>query len=208
MNPARRIHNRGPDPKRNGASRALLLALAVACTTGPACWAAPDDSTVRPEYGIKAAYIYKFLTFFTVADRESDASSKPVYRIAILGNSPFGNAFDAIDGTRIGTSEQRVRVDATTFGIDGSHLARYDIVFICRSEKNRLDQILAVTSGHPILTVADMDGFLRRGGMINLVVVQNRVRWEINQQAAEREGIHLSSQLMRNATRVIPRDRP
>ena len=54
----------------------------------------------------------------------------------------------------------------------------------------------------PILTVGDSDSFLDRGGIIQLKLVDRRVRFEIDQRAATRAGLTLSSQLLRLAANV------
>jgi hypothetical protein len=50
-----------------------------------------------------------------------------------------------------------------------------------------------------VLTVSDMDNFGRRGGMIRLVLDQNRVRFRINAEAARQNEVVISSKLLRMA---------
>jgi len=58
---------------------------------------------------------------------------------------------------------------------------------------------MAEVKGKPVLTVADMDGFLRAGGVINFVLEGSKVRFLIDQEAAGRSGLQISSKLMRLA---------
>jgi YfiR/HmsC-like len=53
-----------------------------------------------------------------------------------------------------------------------------------------------------VLTVSDAPSFSRRGGIIEFVLSENRVRFEVNLQAAENCGLELSSQLLKVAIRV------
>ena len=53
-----------------------------------------------------------------------------------------------------------------------------------------------------ILTVSDMPGFLQRGGMIQFVAEDKRVRFQINAAAAQHVGLALSSELLRVAASV------
>jgi hypothetical protein len=80
------------------------------------------------------------------------------------------------------------------------------ILFISRSERGRIPQILQDLGTAPVLTVADTDGFLDDGGIINFRLEGSKVRFEINQQAAERVGIKISSKLLRLA--VEPKGSP
>ncbi len=69
------------------------------------------------------------------------------------------------------------------------------VLFISRSEKDRYPAVLAAIQGRSVLTVSEIDRFAHNGGMINLVVVQESVRFEINLQAAEQAGLQVSSKL-------------
>ena len=62
-----------------------------------------------------------------------------------------------------------------------------------------MSQNLQDLRGPPVLTVADTAGFLDHGGIINFVLEGSKVRFEINQEAAERAGIKISSKLLRLA---------
>jgi len=73
------------------------------------------------------------------------------------------------------------------------------MVFISRSEKGRLTEILDTIKGAPVLTVADMDRFAHRGGMVNLYLEHNKVRFEINVKAAAEAKLKISSKLLRLA---------
>jgi hypothetical protein len=59
--------------------------------------------------------------------------------------------------------------------------------------------VLAQVQGAPVLTVGDTEGFLRAGGVINFVLEGSKVRFLIDQAAAERSGLRISSKLMRLA---------
>ena len=74
---------------------------------------------------------------------------------------------------------------------------------MCSSEKKILHKILEEVRGKPILTVGDTTGFLEAGVMMNLVEVGNKIRWEINRKPAKKAGLKMSSQLLRNALRVV-----
>jgi len=76
------------------------------------------------------------------------------------------------------------------------------MLFISSSEMGRLERILADLKGRNILTVADADGFARRGVMICFVTKENKIRLEINREAAQAAGLTISSKLLRSATIV------
>ena len=75
-------------------------------------------------------------------------------------------------------------------------------MFIGSSLKKRLPEVLAALENRSVLTVSDMMGFLRRGGMINFVIQEDTVRFDINLEAAQRAELKVSSQLLKVARAV------
>ena len=76
------------------------------------------------------------------------------------------------------------------------------IVFVGAHEMSLLPALLREIRGSAILTVGDTEKFSRQGGMVNFVVQDNRVRFEINADAAQRAGLKISSKLLQLATIV------
>jgi len=79
------------------------------------------------------------------------------------------------------------------------------MMFIAESEERRIPELLRVVKGSPVLTVGDVDGFAEAGGMIGLINADNRVQFEINNEAAQRANLKISSQLLRLARLVKER---
>ena len=80
------------------------------------------------------------------------------------------------------------------------------ILFLSASEKPRLREILQGLKGASVLTVGDTPGFAQMGGIINFVLDDNRVRFEINQKAAELMHLKLSARLLTVAKLVLSGD--
>jgi hypothetical protein len=77
------------------------------------------------------------------------------------------------------------------------------MVFVSESETERLDSLLplfALTRG--LLTVSDISDFSKRGGMIELLLEGNKVRFAINLTSAREAGLEVSSKLLQLATRI------
>ena len=66
--------------------------------------------------------------------------------------------------------------------------------------------ILESVKEQGILTIADTKGFLEAGGIINLMMEEKKVRFEINMVAAKKSGIQIRSQLLRLAKKVIKQE--
>jgi len=62
--------------------------------------------------------------------------------------------------------------------------------------------------GSPILTIGESDGFLESGGIINFLMEDEKVRFEINNTAAKQARLKIRSKLLRLAQRVIEEKTP
>ena len=65
-----------------------------------------------------------------------------------------------------------------------------------------MDKDLAMLAGSNALTVSNVPEFVQRGGMIQFQIVDNRVRFSVNLDAANKEKITLSSELLKVAVSV------
>ncbi|HWE48870.1 MAG TPA: YfiR family protein, partial [Bryobacteraceae bacterium] len=111
---------------------------------------------------------------------------------------PFGPALDrAVAGETINRSPLAAKRIARVQDAAGCR-----ILFIAASEGKQLRSILAQLSNAPVLTVSDDPLFTRRGGMIQFVFEDNRVRFEVNLAAVQRARLTLSSELVKLASAV------
>lgn len=149
------------------------------------------------EYQVKAAFIYNFAKFVEWPE-EVMGDGRP-FVIGIVGQDPFGNFIDeAITGKRIREKKMTVRRFSRIEEAVDSH-----ILFISGSEEKKMTGLLKGLGRAPILTVSDADRFAGQGGMVQLVMEQNRVRFAVNVSAFERAGLKPSSQLLKLA-RIVP----
>jgi hypothetical protein len=150
-----------------------------------------------PEYDVKAAFLYNFTKFVDwPASAFPDAFS---LKLCLLGEDPFGRSLQAVAGEQVGNRKLAVmRTDslAKTGGCQ--------ILFISRSERERLPQVLAMVKDSPVLTVGDTKGFADQGVIVNFILEGSKVRFEINTEAAERAGLKVSSKLLQLAKRIVP----
>jgi YfiR/HmsC-like len=147
------------------------------------------------EYQIKAVYLYNFSKF---VQWPQTTENKDTFAICVLGHDPFGAALDnVLVGEKI---EQKAMVAQRI--TDVQEAAKCQILFIAISESSRAKQILSSLGKNSILTVSDIANFSLIGGMIQFVVQDNKVRFEVNLSAAEKAGLTFSSQLLKVASAV------
>jgi hypothetical protein len=152
-----------------------------------------DDQLVT-EYRIKAAFLYNFSRFIGWPDAITQTGR---FTICVLGVDPFGDALDTLAGKRIQDSTLDIRRLPAAADMDDCRLA-----YISESESDRVVDILASVGARPILTVSDTADFAERGGIIRLKLVDKKVRFDINTDAAQRAGLSISSKLLSLATIV------
>jgi len=164
----------------------VLLAVAVHVCSGTA-WA---QSTVD-EYHMKAAFLFHFAQ---LVEWPADSPNEGGHSLLVctLGDDPIhGELESTIAGKQIGSRILRIRHMSPLQDTRGCN-----VLFISKSEGNRIPALLATLQNAPVLTVGDADGFLGAGGMIRLFLEGNKVRFEINRQAAETARLRISSQLL------------
>lgn len=79
-----------------------------------------------------------------------------------------------------------------------------DILFISKDLYGKVDEILAFTANKPILTIGDKENFGEQGVLINFFLQQNKLKFEINEQAVKKSGLSVSFHLYKLAKVIQP----
>ena len=158
---------------------------------------ASAQTAVSKEYQVKAVFLFNFAQFVAWPPSAFADASSPIV-IGVLGENPFGGYLDeTVQGEKVGNRPVEVQHYRTVDEIKTCH-----ILFISRSEASHLEQILVSFKDRSLLIVGDGDDFARRGGMIRLATVQNKIRLIINVDAAQLANLTISSKLLRSAELV------
>jgi len=172
------------------------LLLGVGLGVAEVCVAA-----TAPEYQVKAAFIYKFATYFRWP-ASAGANATP-FVIGIVGKDPFGSSLDEVVRAQA-VQGRAIRIRALRRIEEALDC---DLIFVSASERENLGQIFTVLRRAPVLTVGDMDRFAEQGGMIGLVTTEdNHIRFDVNKGAIERAGLRASAQLLHLA-RIVDETR-
>lgn len=146
------------------------------------------------EYELKAVFLFNFAKFVEWPPAAFAGERSPL-TICVYGADPFGKSLDSVvQGERLG---ERALIVQRPTGVE--ELRDCHILFVSRSERQSLPDVISRVDRSPVLTVSDMDGFLKAGGIINFVLEENKVRFLINLEAAERNQLKISSKLLRLA---------
>jgi len=159
-------------------------------------WGSPAHALAAAptEYQVKAAFLFNFTQFVDWPPSAFADDGAPLV-IGVLGQDRFGADLDEIvRGESVRGRPLVVRRYERVEDIGPCH-----ILFVDRSESERLDRVLPRLSGRSILTVGEFGGFARRGGMIQFATVGNRIQLRVNLQAARAADLEISSKLLRPA---------
>lgn len=168
----------------------VLLALACASAEAQA------DSRAE-EYNVKAAFLFHFAQFVEWPGGAFQNTVSPLVYCTI-GEDPFQGALEVtLNGKVIGSHSLQVRHLKEASEAQGCH-----VVFLGKV-KRRVPEELAILQGNPILTVGETEQFVKDSGMIGFCMEENKIRFNINLEAAEKANLKISARLLMLAKTVI-----
>jgi hypothetical protein len=164
----------------------LTTRLALTCAVLWVCAPGPRAASQAIEEGhAKAAFLFNFARFV-----QWPASASPL-RIGVVGDDHVAELLEAMVRDRQ-ISGRTLQVRALRHGDDP---AGCDMLYITPSRQREDVEMLRRIHG-PVLTIGETVQFLRDGGMVRLFRDDDRVRFQINAQAATDAGLKVHSQLL------------
>jgi len=143
------------------------------------------------EYQLKAAVLYNLAKFVEWPANTFKNRTDPIVS-CVLGDSPFGRSLEReLNGRSIEDRKFVVRRISEVRQGSGCQ-----ILIITALERKRWRSTLGEIKASGILTFGETDGFAADGGVANTRIESGKVRIQINVEAAEREGLRISSRLL------------
>jgi hypothetical protein len=159
--------------------RLLLSALFLAC--GSAAGQATEQQ-------VKAAFLFRFLSFVEWPVQALGAPSAPLV-IAVLGADDLHSELQKIVSERI-VNNRPVVVERLQ---DGERPSRAHVLFAGRNASSQLRRLATVPA---VLLVSESEGALEQGALVNFVIRDDRVRFEVAPDEAERRGLRIGARLL------------
>jgi hypothetical protein len=169
-----------PAYRRGGTLLAALLLLA----------SAPAATQRAPGPVLTAAFLYNFATF---SQWPADVLA-PGQRLlmCVVGDASIADALgQTITGQVIEGHELTVSVLHGEDSAAGCHL-----LYVGASQVARSARLLLGVKAAAVFTVSDADGFAESGGVAQLIVDNDRMRFAINVASARRRRLNISSKLL------------
>lgn len=160
------------------------------------CLSSTGDYT--NEYYKKSELIEKFVKFIEWPSKARMYVKTEPFIITIIGENPFEETLKNYFSTRkIYDKMILIRYINEVEEINGSH-----ILFIAKSKRKQLPDILKYTYNKPILTIGETKHYSERGVLINFYIEDKEVKFEINETAAKNSGLYINFHLL-SAARII-----
>jgi hypothetical protein len=148
----------------------------------------PDDDA---EYGIKAAFIYKFTNYI----EWDGALPATEFVIGIVGRSPVSTYLAEIAQTKTIKGKKIVIHEFNS----PEDISPCQILFISRKSTAALDDILAMVGANSTLTISEKPGYAKKGTTINFIEVDDKLKFEVNTKGLNSARLKASSQLLKLA---------
>ena len=169
--------------------RQLVLGALLGTVAAHVC-AAPASAAPSLEYAVKANYLYKFAPFVEWPPRLFAAPTTPL-SICVVGEDPFGGALD--DAVRGQTFNGRPIIVRRLAAVEPG--SPCNVLFVNRPTGQSPAEALKAVAGEPVLTVTD-GGRGGDVGIIQFVMEDGHVRFDIDEAAARASGLSISSKLL------------
>ncbi len=195
---------RAIDPLRKRSARARRQLLAYATAAGalgmlPAARVL-GQAAVQPaslERRVKAAFLYKFLGYTDFPPAAFADAGAPLVIGVMAADELAGELGKIVAGRQVQARPVSVKVVR-----EGDSLAGLHLLFVGGADGARLRGALKSAPAGAMLVVSESEQGLQHGSVINFKVIEDRVRFDVSLDAADRNSIKLSSRLLTVANQV------
>lgn len=174
----------------------LCLALMIAAVVPEPSQDLDKEKVAR----VKAAYLLNFTKYVTWPEDAFENEDSPIV-IGVCDKDPVCSFLESIDGKRVrGRSLEIRRLRSDENGkLPESKICELHLIYVSDTMKKDVSEILDIAHEADVLTVSDIEEFASDGGMIGLVLVNNRIIFEINHEVVKKTHLKMSSKLLKLA---------
>jgi hypothetical protein len=148
---------------------------------------------------VKAAFLYRFASYVEWPPQVLPRAESPLV-IGVIGADALGDELAQVVADRtVAGRPVTVRKLRRGEALTGVH-----VLFIGRSDAHRSADVLAAAKGKAVLTVTESEDAFALGSVINFVLLDDKVRFDVALRPAEMENLKISARLLSVARKVIP----
>ena len=142
-------------------------------------------------YKLHSLFIFSFTRYV----QWPDAYNEGDFEIVVLGDSPL------VDELRSMAQAKKVgdRTIKVTKINSVNEIGKCHILFITPSKSAQIGEILTKVNTKPVLLVTEEPGLGAKGSIINFIIKDGKLNFELNQSAVSRQNLKVSNELSRLA---------
>lgn len=143
---------------------------------------APQSKAQGINYKVHALFLYKFTQYIEWPSANGN------YVIGVVGNSPITEELQNIANTKKNVTVKRL---SPTSDMSGCHL-----IFVSEGSSTHLSSVSSKVSGKPVLVISETGSGAKKGAGINFIMVDDKMKFELNKGTVERQGLKVSGDLV------------
>jgi hypothetical protein len=142
-------------------------------------------------YKLHSLFIFSFTRYV----QWPEAYNTGDFEIVVLGDSPIVEELKSMaQAKKVGDRNIKVtRINSI------NEITKCHILFISAAKSNQFNDILTKVSSHSVLLVTEEAGLGAKGSIINFIVKEGKLAFELNQSAVNRQNLKVSNELSRLA---------
>lgn len=141
----------------------------------------------RPMHEVYSMMVFNFIKYVQWPDHDKSGE----FVIGVIGNGDMFNTLNTWYGGKAkGTKTYVVKKFNSASEVTDCH-----VVFIDKTKSGEFENIKSKVSGKGTLVVTDKNGLGEKGSCINFKTVNDKLRFELNQQAIEASNLKVSGAL-------------
>jgi hypothetical protein len=153
------------------------------------------------EYAVKAGFIYNFINFVTWP-KDAFKDSPGTLILCLVSDDPQADVLFQLNGKSV-----KGRTIKVVPYQEGPCIEKSHILYFATQDRDTIRGILDQVRNRSILTIGEIVDFTSMGGIINFFMDNNQLRFRVNIDAAHRQGLRMSSQILLSAQIVHGEDR-
>lgn len=143
------------------------------------------------DYKLHKVYIYNFTKYIQWPSEMQSGD----FIIGVLGKSTMVEELQAIAASRtVGAQKIVVKEFANASDVDNCH-----VIFIPTNKSSSLGDLVTKFAGKPTLIITEKSGLGKQGSNINFVLVDGKLKYELNKDAIDKTGLKVSAELTKLA---------
>ncbi len=140
-------------------------------------------------YKVHSLFVYKFTQYIEWPSQSGD------FVIAVVGNSPILSELEAVAASKkVGTRNIVIKKLTASADMSGCH-----IIFVSEGQSGSLASISSKVVGKNTLVISETNGGAKKGAGINFIIVDDKMKFELNKGAVEKQGLKVSGDLTKLA---------